>query len=156
MECTCLLEAYGFQIYFTMEKLKRNKEDTTKKNYVDLTVEVRLGPGLNLTMKSVPTIVDMNDLNRLVHYLEQHVRNLQQNPDEEAWVFVALDAFQLQALAGNVLSQSDGEFTLRCMVNVGRSEEGTNVYAGTEGVVSVEKIAHFTASMNSALAAWAN
>jgi hypothetical protein len=104
-------------------------------------------------MESVPTIIAIADLHRLAHYLEQHIDKLQENPDEESWTFMALDGFQIQALAGDVVSESDGYFTLRCMVNVGTSgHEGTNVYAGAEGAVTVKNTREFVASMRAALA----
>ena len=154
MDSVCILEAEGLQISFAMTVLQTKKGDLTAKKYVDLVVRVRLDSHLKeLSMESVPTITAIADLYKLTQYLEQHIVKLQENPDEESWTFMPIGGFQIQALAGNVLSESDGEFTLRCMVNVGRSSnEGATLYAGAEGVVTVKNTREFIASVRAALA----
>lgn len=59
---------------------------------------------------------------------------------------------QVQALSVNVYSETDGEFTLRFMVNIGRSnEEDANVYIGGESVVNLKNIRDFINSMHAVL-----
>ncbi|HVG32468.1 MAG TPA: hypothetical protein VM911_05285 [Pyrinomonadaceae bacterium] len=154
MNRTCVLEGDGFRISFEMEALKTEKDDLTAKKYVDLVVEIKLDSTLKgLTMESVPTITAIKDLHNLTQYLEQHLAKLAETPNKESWTFVAGDGFQLQAFEGSLFLEPASEFTLRCMVNVGTSsEDGTSVYAGAEGVVTIKDTIAFVASMRAALA----
>src|SRR4029453_9240655 len=84
-------------------------------------VVVELVPDRNLgdvTVQSVPTLMTVRDLSRLVAYFEEHIARLQQHPDSESDVFVPLElGFQVQALAGEVQTGDDGEFSVRFFVN---------------------------------------
>ncbi len=138
------LNAEGYKLTFEMQELENTKEE------LDLAISVSLDPRLDtLMMKSVPMPIMMNDLQRMVAYLEQHIANLQENPDSESYTFVPLDLqFQMQAFAGEVRSPDDGEFTLRFMVNVGRpEEEGASVYIGGQTIVTLENINLFISSI---------
>ena len=74
--------------------------------------------------------------------------------DSESYTFIPPDLqFQLQALSGQIRSQDDGEFTLRFMLNTGKSNpEGFAVYVGGEAVISLENVNRFLSSISCLLA----
>ena len=95
-----------------------------------------------------------SDLYRLATYFEEHIVQLLQNPDGASSTFVPMElGFQVQALAGEVHAENDGEFSVRFLVNVGKSkDEGEKVYVGGEAVVTLKNIRKFIASLHEALA----
>lgn len=122
--------------------------------HADVLVEFRLNPLIGeVAVKSVPTLIAISDLQRLVAYFENHIADLKQNPDSESYTFVTTDlGFQVQALSGEIRSQSDGEFSIRFMVNVGESNgEGCRVYVGGESLITLENIKNFGSSLRAAL-----
>ena len=149
MSRTCLLQTSGYRVLFELKDL----ETTTA--YVDMVVEFQLDPCLGGSLvKSEPTFVAMSDLQRLLAYFDQHIAYLQQDPDSESDIFVPLElGFQVQALSGEVRSQCDGEFSIRFMVNVGKSkDEDCRVYVGGESVVTLEQIKNFTSLIHGVMA----
>lgn len=120
-----------------------------------MVVEISAVPQLGgISVKSVPTFMAIDDLRGPISYFDQHIAALQQNPDHEADIFVHLElGFQVQALAGEVRSENDGEFTLRLMVNVGQpAAESARTYFGGEAVVTLKEVKDFTRSINATLA----
>ena len=95
----------------------------------------------------------IKDLERLVNYFEEHIACLKVDPDNESSTFITYGlGFQVQALSGEVRSLSDGEFTMRFMVNVGQSDfEASRTYIGGESEVTLENIESFTSSLQSIL-----
>ena len=148
MSSTCLLQTSGYRVLFEL----RGHDTTTA--YGDMIVEFQLDPCLGgISVKSEPTFVSMSDLQRLLAYFEQHIAHLQQDPNSESDIFVPLElGFQVQALSGEVRSQRDGEFSLRFMVNIGKSKDEDRVYAGGESVVTLEHIKNFTSSIHDVMA----
>jgi len=151
----CLLETDGYQIAFDFKGWATQQE-------VDMVVTFMGGPPLcpRFSATSVPTFISLSDLRRLRHYFFSHIAQLQQNPDRESYPFVPLGlGFQVQALGGDVrlsneaaVGSQEGEFTIRFMVNVGRShDENAAVYVGGETAVTVANINHFLVSLELAL-----
>ncbi len=136
----CLLETNGYRISFEFTYLETKK-------YMDMIVEFIIDPSLGgFLVRSIPTCIDLIDLQRLLQYFEHHIESLRQNLNTESYTFVPTElGFQVQALSGDQLSENDLEFTIRFMVNVGRyKKEGTSVYVGGESVVNLKNIKDFT------------
>ena len=78
------------------------------------------------------------DFAALAKYLGDHLSNISQ----DSHTFLRYDmSFQLQALQGeydNPGSEHDGTFSLRVMLNIGNAQDGTRLYAGLEGGVTVQ------------------
>ena len=146
-----VLETEGYQICFTLQATQATQESAEV--VVELILDRSLG---NVVVQSVPTLMAVRDLSRLVAYFEEHIARLQQRPDSESYVFVPLElGFQVQALAGEVQAGDDGEFSVRFFVNVGESSQaGHRVYMGGESVVTLKNLRVFLASLHGALAAW--
>jgi hypothetical protein len=149
MDKKCILETEGYRISFSLKAVQDSKE------YVDMIVEFTLDQSLGGTIvKSVPTFIASDDLYRLVAYFEEHIAQLPQHPDREASTFVPMElGFQVQALAGEVYAENDGKFSVRFLLNVGKSkDEGERVYVGGEAVVTLKNIRKFITSLHEALA----
>ncbi len=144
----CLLETEGYRIVFNLKSLENNQQ------IVDLIVEYQLDPQLCfVVVKSRPEFIAIKDLQRLANYFEEHILRLQEEPDSESYTFVTYGlSFQVQALVGEVRSPSDGEFSLRFMVNVGQTNvEASRTYVGGESVVTLANIQSFTSSLQTVL-----
>lgn len=141
----CLLETEGYQIVFNLKSLESTKED------LDLIVEFHLDC---FAVKSIPAFIAIKDLHRLVSYFEEHIASLQVDPDSESYTFSTYGlGFQVQALAGEVRSPDDGEFSMRFMVNVGQANvDASRTYVGGESVVTLANIQGFTSSLQGVLA----
>jgi hypothetical protein len=148
MTARCTLETEGYRVVFHLQNLDASRE------YFDGSVELSLQPDLGeLVIKSPPTFLGVSDLRRLVTYFEEHISRLQGDPDAEAPVFVPLElGFQVQALSGDVGPETEGEFTLRFMLNVGQREGCSRTYVGAEAVTTVQSVRDFTASLDTVLA----
>jgi hypothetical protein len=145
----CFLETDGYRVSFDLQDIQTSKEN------VDMIVEFILDQHLGgIMVKSVPTFIASSDLYRLATYFEEHIAQLPQNPDRASYTFVPMElGFQVQALAGEVHAENDGEFSVRFLVNVGKSkDEGERVYVGGESVVTLKNIRRFIASLHEALA----
>lgn len=141
---TCLLETDGYRVLFQLKHLDTSKE------YFDAVVEFMPDPHLaKISLKSVPTFIAISDLQELVTYLDRHIASLQQDPNSESDTFVPKElGFQVRALSGEVISPTEGEFSLLFMVNVGRSnEEVSSTYLGGESEVTIENIQSFKSSV---------
>lgn len=149
MDKKCFLETEGYRILFALKDVQASQE------YVDMIVEFTLDQHLGgIMVKSVPTCIASSDLHQLVTYFEEHIAQLLRNSDRESCLFVPLElGFQVQALAGEVYAENDGEFSVRFLLNVGKSkDEGERVYVGGESVVTLKNIRRFIASLHEALA----
>ena len=118
---------------------------------VEFILDQHLG---DIMVKSVPTFIAASDLYRLATYFEEHIAQLLRHPDRASCTFVPMElGFQVQALAREVHAENDGEFSVRFLVNVGKSkDEGERVYVGGESVVTLKNIRRFIASLHEALA----
>ena len=146
-----VLETDGYWICFDLKGTQAAKES------VEVVVELVLDRNLgDVAVKSIPTLMTVRDLHRLVAYFEEHIALLQQNPDSESYVFVPMElGFQVHALAGEVQAGNDGEFSVRFLLNVGESSPvGHRVYIGGESVVTLKNLRVFLASLHEALTAW--
>jgi hypothetical protein len=146
-----VLETEGYRLCFALQETQAAKESAEV--VVELILDRSLG---DVVVQSVPTLMTVGDLSRLVAYFEAHIARLQQYPDSESDVFVPLElGFQVQALAGEVQAEDDGEFSVRFFVNVGESSQpGHRVYIGGESVVTLKNLRMFLASLREALAVW--
>lgn len=145
----CFLTTDGYRVSFCLKEVQASKED------VDIIIEFILDQHLGgIMVKSVPTFIALSDLYRLATYFEEHIAQLLRNPDSESYTFVPMElGFQVQALAGEVHAENDGEFSVRFLVNVGKSkDEGERVYVGGESVVTLKNVRRFIASLHEALA----
>jgi hypothetical protein len=147
----CLLHAGGYRVAFILGRRAPPQEE-----YLEVRVRLSLPAELGGTsVTSTPTFIAGKDLQRFVAYLDGHIAALQDNPAHESMVFVPLElGFQAQALAGEVDSANEGEFTLRFLVNVGTSPtDGARVYVGAESAVEVSRVRAFMASLEGVAAA---
>jgi hypothetical protein len=146
----CLLKTDGYQISLDVRDAEASHE------YVDVVVALTLDRYLgDLVVKSTSTLIALRDLSRLVKYFERHIVQLLHNPDYQSEIFVPMElGFQVQALSGEVYTENDGEFSLRFLLNVGKSEEMYHrVYVGGESVVTLKDIKIFLSSLHEILAA---
>lgn len=145
----CVLETDGYQVSFDLKETPIYAEDVEM--VVELVLDQYLG---SIAAQSVPTLIAVRDLYRLVEYFEAHIAQLLRHPDHESSTFVPMElGFQVQALAGEVQAENAGEFSLRFLVNVGRSEaDGHRVYAGGEAVVTLTNLRRFVTSLQETLA----
>lgn len=144
MVSKCLLETEGYQILLELRSLETSKKD------VDMIVEFTLNPHLgSISVQSIPGLIALKDLQRLITYFEEHIDRLKQDPDSESYTFVTYGlGFQVQALSGEVRSPDDGEFTVRFMVNVGQGKfEASRTYVGGESEVTLKNIKRFISSL---------
>jgi hypothetical protein len=145
MASICILEAYGYKAAFNFSQIDSSTQ------VAELIVEFSLDEGFgSLRVKSVPTWIALKDIASLASYLSEHVLRLLKGAGDESIPFVTMElGFELQALEGEAISDSEGEFTLRLMVNLGQiSREGPRVYVGGQAVVSVENVRKFIASLD--------
>jgi hypothetical protein len=148
MSYQCLLTTEGYQVSFNLNP----RPDLTQ--YLDLILEFSLTqPGAPLCLQSAPTLMAINDLQRLLDYFEFHLAQLKQQPDSESYPFVPLElGFQLQALAGEIQEDLDGEFNLRFMINISKTdEEQPNTYFGGEAPTTLKRLQDFTSSLKTVL-----
>jgi hypothetical protein len=144
-----LLEASGFDFSFEIDYRRSDNE------YVGMIVVFRLDPHLgNVIVQSEPTSIATKDLRRLVLYLEQHIDRLLQDSWSESYVFVNDElGFQIQAQAGELISSCEGDFSIRCTVNVAKTSEGMpGVYVGAEADVNLEQVRAFINATQALLA----
>lgn len=141
----CLLETEGTHITFELEKATEQQFNLA----IQFALDAHLG---GFSLNSPPTFITTSDIQRLIAYFEQHIAHLQTNPDHESQTFVPMElGFQLQALAGELYPDDDGEFTLRFMINVGKSSaEETAIYVGSETVVMLAHVRQFMAELEGA------
>ncbi len=148
MEDIILLETDGFTFSFQVDHRRTDQE------YVGMTVLFVLDPTLgNVSLQSEATSISTKDLKELARYFEQHIAHLQQDAWSDAEMFVNTElGFQLQALAGELLSATEGDFGIRCTVNVVKSDEGrSRVYVGGEANVTLKQVQTFTDSIEALL-----
>ena len=149
MTSKLFLNTEGYQVSFEMKTIPDLPDE------FEVTISFRLDPRLdNVTFTSTPSALPFKELQALADYFTPHIELLKSNPNGDSDTFVPLDLqFQLQAFAGEVRSPDDGEFTLQFMINMGKPEKGsTSVYVGGEGVVTLEEINRFLASVKRLLA----
>lgn len=149
MDYNIILQTEGYQASF---ELKRFPDYNTS---LDLTVVFSVDPRVGkVEARSIPMPIYLRNLYELATYLEQHIADLQKNPQSETYTFVPIDLqFQMQALEGIVIPEEDGEFGLRFMVNMGTpDEESGRVYVGGESTLTVENARRFIATIRQVLA----
>lgn len=144
-----LLRTEGFDLSFEVNRLFTDHE------YVYMTVVFRLAPHLgDVLARSELTSIATKELEELVTYFEEHIARLRHDPWTHSDNFVNTElGFQIQALAGEIISPCEGEFSIQCMVNVGQSsEEGPRVYVGGETAVTLQEVYAFSDSIKALLA----
>ena len=143
MNDTIWLKAEGYQVAFEVRQTGPVEED------LDMRIVFILDPHLgNMRLEAEPIPVMVSDIPRLISYFEDHIAQLQKDPDSESFTFVLMDLqMQLQALSGEIRAADDGEFTMRFLVNVGKAEDGLRVYAGGESVIYLENVNAFLTAM---------
>lgn len=176
MERTVTLKTEGYEITFTLQQVEATPSEDSRYSSVlrsedgrlafwlkekqDVAKFVRATVGFSLTptlgkvhVTSKPSPIQVQDLERLTTYLEEHIAHLQRDHWSTSEVFVTIGLqFQLQALAGEVDSPDDGEFALRFMVNVGVPDaDSGHVYVGGEATVELAQVKQFIAGMRQAL-----
>ncbi len=137
-----------YRTVFELKSIDSNRE------MLDLVVEFQVDPRLReISVRSVSSYIDIKDLKRLVTYFEQHIASLKENSNSKSSVFIEYGlSFQIQASEGEIRSESEGEFSLQVMVNIGQPAKGyPRTYIGGESVVTLENIQSFTSSVNELL-----
>ncbi|WP_433932487.1 hypothetical protein AB3662_48110 [Sorangium cellulosum] len=141
------MSANGYGAIFRLWRAPLSSE------HVDAEIEMYLDASRRDTLvRSSRAFISVKDLRRLASYLDEHIALLMSKPNESSPIFVPLEmGFQIQALSGEVDSSEDGVFSMRLMINVGKSETGENVYVGCEGSIDVEHVRLFIAGIEAAL-----
>ncbi len=102
---TYVLETAGYRIGVTLQETPAVADSATV--VVEFVLDRPLG---DVAVPSVPTLITVCDVSRLVAYCDAPIARLQQHPDSVSEVFVLLElGLQVQALAGEVQAGDDGE-----------------------------------------------
>lgn len=144
----CVLETEGYCVTFELSRVESSNQ------LINALIEFRLAPLLpQISLQSGSNLMEVADLERLIGYFKAHTSALAQDPDTESYPFVTMELdFQLQALAGEVRTAEDGEFSIRFMVNVGcADEEASATYVGGESVVTLQNVNSFISSVEMTL-----
>ncbi len=144
----CVLETDGYQIIFELSSIKNSQK------LVNLVIELRLDPQLGeMSVRSVPSRIALQNLQRLLSYFEQHIIALKADPNNESPVFLTEGlGFQMQALAGEFYTEAEGNCNIRVMINVGKHTQGyASTYIGGESVIEFVKIHSFTSEIQAVL-----
>ena len=91
----------------------------------------------------------------LIRYFKDYIEKLKKISSLDADVYVDADVFvtyglgfKIQALAGFAESDTDGEFTLIFMVNIGQEPvDNFRIYVGGESEVSLAELQEFLESL---------
>jgi hypothetical protein len=141
----CVLETSGYQVIFYLRSLDYSRQS------IGLVVLLTVNPDSGgVSVRSTATTIRIENLRSLILYLEQHINNLKEDLNKTSHTFLTYDTtFQVQALSGNYISEDEGSFPLRFMVNVGHHNNQGNpsTYVGAEAVVSFANIRSFTSSL---------
>jgi len=139
-----ILETDGYQAMFQLQPHEAGQSN------VVMTVEFSLHRSVEkFAVNSISTVIDLNDLERLVVYLDQHIMNLLGNAQWVSDYFVPQElGFEIRAQEGIIRKDGQGTFSLLLMVNVNRNDQ---VFVGGECEVSVESIRQFQSSVRQIL-----
>lgn len=143
----CILETSEDQVAFFLRNLDYFK------NSIGIIVVLTKNHTLEEnSVKTSASRMKIETLQTLVSYLEDHIGNLKENHNKVADTYY-YHIFQIQALSGNVISEDEGSFNLRFMVNVGNQKEkgDPSTYIGAEAAVTFANIRSFTSSLQAAL-----
>lgn len=142
----CQLEADGFTIIF--ECYKFNKEEQFLICKIKILFEKQFDKS---PIEKQNCYLSAKDLYNLNTYFDNHITNLRIKSNDESFVFVNSELdFSLQALDGEI-EENKGEFSIRFMINIGKSKKETNVYAGVEGTILMESVSIFQTSIKNLL-----
>lgn len=146
----CYLEANGYQVTFYIRSLDSSKDHIGLVTVI--VVNTEFGES---SLKSAAQKILIQELQNLTGYFEQHIASLRKNPTNDSSTFLSCqNAFQVQALSGNILPENEGNFALRFMINTGYQKEkgNTSTFVGAEAEVTFENIQNFTKSIQTVLA----
>lgn len=146
----CTLETSGYQIVFYLRTLDYSIRA------IGMIIVLAVEPGHEgVSGRSTATRIMIEDLLSLKTYFEQHIHKLTEDYNNKTNIVSNhyTPTFQIKALAGNVISENEGNFTIRFMVNVGRQEEkgDPSTYVSAESVVTFANIRSFTVSLQAAI-----
>ena len=143
MSHTCTLSGETYAADFELRPARSAE-------HLDLAISLHLHDRRSFVV-STPSFIAIADLHRLRDYLNDHLRQLQSNPDAQSFLFTPLElGFQLQALDGEVRAPDDGECTVRLMVQVASGEDHPRLYVGCESVVTATAMRSFIAQLDAA------
>ncbi len=99
-------------------------------------------------------LIYIEEWRRLCDYLEKHIADQQVSYPEESYVFTTYELiFSIQALTGRVKSDTEGNFSIRFMVNIGLDPDARNrIFAGIQTVVQVAEVRKFVSELRNFLA----
>lgn len=139
----CILETSGYQVSFFIKSFDARKDS------VAIGVRMTVDPVIEgVAVRSSATAMRILTLQNLILYLEAHIEDLKSDPKKTSDLLY-YDIFRIQALSGNVTSESEGSFTLRFMVNTGVPVDRKNSsnFVSAEAVVTFANMHSFTASL---------
>lgn len=141
----CILETSKYQVTFFLKSLDDFKQS------IGIIVAMNTNPNIEGEyVRSSATRIQIASLQSLVLYLEEHINALKENPSKISAPFY-YHIFQIQALSGNVISEDEGSFNLRFMVNVGVDKDKGNTNTSASAEVTFRNIHEFTSSLQAAL-----
>ena len=135
MKYSASLKTSGYELKFYIRKLDQSPEH--------LGIIVMFLPCSEYSVppiKSITNTMLVDGIEQLARYLENHISSLSHNPAFKSGVFLTYgDVFQMQALGGEVHSDSEGVFSIQCMVNVGNpTNQPFSTYLGGEAVITIK------------------
>lgn len=147
----CYLETSGYQITFYIRSLDSSKD------HIGLIILLFVSTALGkVSIRSVAQKIPVQDLQNLGEYFEQQIASPKKNCNKDlSNILNCHNAFQVQLLLENDISEDERSFNLRFMINVGHQEERgntNNTFVGAEAVVDFENIQSFTSSIKTVLA----
>jgi len=149
-----LLQTKGYQLLFYLRSLTKFPGQLG----IILVLNIMNISG-EISLKSPPKSIHINQLKNFLGYLENHIENLNKVDYNSPCFLECQNVFRSQALAETTSFDGKECFTLRVMINLEASEyikSETTTYIGAEALASVEDIEAFTASMKASLAKFDN
>jgi hypothetical protein len=143
----CTLEADGFVVhwYFRQSDIANSTLIVTAELLINIQSESQ-------TIRTQEFAMTHVDLRAMGEYLDRHMSALRMDPSHQSDTFLRYDlGYQLEASAGDIDAEGNGEFELTLLLNIGFSASRRRVYVGSRGPVSFKSVAAFVATTRTML-----
>jgi hypothetical protein len=148
MKLIVSLVTSGYEIKFYLRKIDSSSE------HIAIMVEFIGDHHYSiLPIRSISNKMFLNDLEKLCIYLENHVSSINKNSSHVSEPFLAYGTvFRIKAMEGEARSNSEGEFSIQCMVNAGNPPgQIFSTYLGGLAVISIKNANEFTNTLREAI-----
>jgi hypothetical protein len=138
--CELLTSSYCFKLY-----LDKPENSST---HAAMVVGFFANPGYNLPiLKSRANYILVRDLEELALYIEEHIAAVSLSYESHTFLPMCC-SFQIQALTGEIDSNGQGDFYIRCSVNIVDSLDLTSsMYLGGESNITIDNARKFIQSL---------